>query len=100
MSFSETQIAGMLQAYEADYHTGMDLQAVAAEIYAYTSGYPVLVSAVCKYIDEELSYDEEFDSQQPYWYSSGVLRRLSERYCLRIFRCLRAWYAILMIIWK
>lgn len=72
MSFSETQIAGMLQAYEADYHTGMDLQAVAAEIYAYTSGYPVLVSAVCKYIDEELSYDEEFDSQQPYWSKRGV----------------------------
>ena len=72
MSFSETQIADMLQAYEADYHTGMDLQAVAAEIYAYTSGYPVLVSAVCKYIDEELSYDEEFDSQQPYWSKRGV----------------------------
>lgn len=72
MLFSAKQIAGMLQAYEADYHTGMDIQAVAEEIYAYTSGYPVLVSAICKYIDEELPADEAFDSQQPFWSKQGV----------------------------
>ncbi len=54
MSFSTQQIAGMLEEYEVDYHTGMDIQAVAEEIYAYTSGYPVLVSSICKYIDEDI----------------------------------------------
>ena len=55
MSFSAEQIAGMLGEYEADHQTGMDIHAVAEEIYAYTSGYPVLVSTICKYIDEDLS---------------------------------------------
>jgi len=50
MSFSPVQIEGMLAEYEQDYHTGMDLGAVAREIYAYTSGYPVLVSLVCKHL--------------------------------------------------
>lgn len=36
MNFSSEQIAGMLSEYEADYHTGMDIRAVADEIYAYT----------------------------------------------------------------
>ena len=30
------------------------MQEMAEEIYAYTSGYPVLVSSICKYIDENL----------------------------------------------
>ena len=47
MNFSSEQIAGMLSEYEADYHTGMDIRAVADEIYAYTSGYPMLTSLVC-----------------------------------------------------
>lgn len=54
MSFSAEQIAGMLEEYEADNHTGMDIQAVSKEIYDYTSGYPVLVSSICKRIDEKI----------------------------------------------
>ncbi len=42
----------MLAAYEADHHTGMDIQAVAGLLYSYTSGYPYLVSWICKYMDE------------------------------------------------
>lgn len=63
MNFSTAQIVGMLKEYEEDHHTGMDLQAVAEEIYAYTSGYPVLVSAICKYIDEDIAFDEDFEGQ-------------------------------------
>ncbi|MDE7183099.1 MAG: ATP-binding protein [Lachnospiraceae bacterium] len=81
MSFSVKQIVDMLQVYEADYHTGMDIQAVAEEIYAFTSGYPVLVSAICKYIDEELSSDEEFDSQQPFWSRRGVAQAVRKILC-------------------
>lgn len=53
MSLSAEQIASMLQEYEEDNHTGMDIEAVSLCIYEYTSGYPYLVSAVCKYLDEE-----------------------------------------------
>ena len=62
MSFSAEQIGEMLGEYEADHQTGMDIHAVAEEIYAYTSGYPVLVSTICKYIDEDLSGIEGFES--------------------------------------
>ena len=55
MSFSAKQIGAMLQGYEDDCHTGMDVEAVAGEIYRYTFGYPYLVSAICKLLDEELS---------------------------------------------
>ena len=55
MSFSAEQIAEMLKEYETDYQTGMDIADVLDEIYQYTSGYPYLVSAICKYLDEELT---------------------------------------------
>jgi hypothetical protein len=55
MSFSPAEIATMLSDYEADHQTGMDIGAIAEEIYAYASGYPFLVSRICQCIDEELS---------------------------------------------
>lgn len=55
MNFFPGEITGMLGEYEKDHHTGMFPQAVAEEICAYTSGYPVLVSGICKYIDEGIS---------------------------------------------
>ena len=48
MSFSVDEIGDMLRQYEADYHVGMNVNAVAEFIYAYTSGYPYLVSSICK----------------------------------------------------
>jgi len=54
MSFSALEIETMLVRYEKDYQTGMDISEIATEIYNYTDGYPVLVSRVCKYIDEKL----------------------------------------------
>ena len=44
----------MLKEYEADKQTGMDISAIANLIYDYTSGYPVLVSHICKLNDEKL----------------------------------------------
>lgn len=52
MSFSPEEIAVMLEKYETDYHTDMDIRAISEEIYFYTSGYPFLVSCLCKWIDE------------------------------------------------
>lgn len=58
MSFSAADIAGMITDYEADHSTGMDIAAISQEIYNYTSGYPFLVSRICKLIDEQpLSWD-------------------------------------------
>lgn len=55
MSFSKEGIAGMLCEYEADYHTGMDINEMSGLLYDYTSGYPFLVSRLCQLMDEEVS---------------------------------------------
>ena len=57
MSFSAEEISGMLLEYDQDYHTCMDIVDISKEIYSYTSGYPFLVSQVCKLIDEALNKD-------------------------------------------
>lgn len=72
MNFSADQIASMLEEYEADYHTGMDIQIVAKEIYQYTSGYPVLVSSICKCIDEELHEEDNLKDLRRVWSKEGV----------------------------
>ena len=63
MSLSAEGIAGMLDDYENDHHTGMNTSMIAQEIHDYTSGYPFLVSRICQLIDTEFS-----DS----WTISGV----------------------------
>ena len=57
MSFDPAEIATMLKEYEADCNTGMDIPAVAGEIFTYTSGYPFLVSRICQSINEKLEKD-------------------------------------------
>jgi len=64
MTFQPREIAQMLNDYEQDVHTGMDIQAVSEEIFRYTNGYPFLVSYICKLIDEQYS-------QQ--WNADGIL---------------------------
>ena len=60
LSFSADDIAGMLTEYENDNHTGMNIPKISQLIYDYTSGYPVLVSGICKYIDEQgLTWDND-----------------------------------------
>ena len=55
MSFNPTEISTMLNEYENDYNTGMDITKISEEIYDYTNGYPFLVSRMCQCIDEELN---------------------------------------------
>lgn len=57
MSFSVSDIAGMLMEYEKDHHVDMDIAKLSQLIYDYTSGYPVLVSMVCKHMDESGNWD-------------------------------------------
>ena len=62
----------MLDEYEADRHTGMDVPAMAGEIYQYTSGYPCLVSSICKLLDETLPFCEGVAVTGHVWTKEGV----------------------------
>jgi len=77
MSFSTSQISQMLEEYEMDNHTGMNIRLMAEEIYGYTSGYPVLVSSICKCIDEELPDEEGFANPTEAWSKEGVEKAVS-----------------------
>ena len=83
MSFSAAEIAGMLNQYEMDFRTGMDIEEISQLIYDYTSGYPFLVSRLCKLMDEKLIYEESFKDKKAVWTRDGVLdavkRLLSEK---------------------
>ena len=74
MSFGPGEIATMLADYETEHGAGMDVPALAGEIFGFTGGYPFLVSRICQSIDEESGKD---------WTSRGVQeasgRILSER---------------------
>ncbi len=72
MSFSISQIVGMLEEYETDHDTGMDIQEIAEEIYQYTAGYPVLVSSICKCIDEDLTEENESAYTSSAWTGAGI----------------------------
>jgi len=53
MSFSPEEIKPMLEDYAKERGVEMDFDAIAQRIRYYTSGYPFLVSKICKNIDEE-----------------------------------------------
>ena len=63
MTFNPQEISTMLADYESENHIGFDIKEISEEIYKYTSGYPVLVSGVCKEIEENLDRD---------WTKNGV----------------------------
>ena len=70
MSLSVEGIIGMLMDYEQDHRTGMNVQKIAQLLYDYTSGYPFLVSRLCRLIDENLCG----------WTKQGVLDALRMLY--------------------
>lgn len=53
MRFSAPDIASMLTDYEADHHTGMDVDGLSQWLYEQTSGYPFLTTRLCQLIDEQ-----------------------------------------------
>ena len=73
MSFSKDGIEGMLKDYEADHHTGMDTSMMSELIYNSTSGYPYLVSRLCKLIDERIAGSDDFPSKESAWTRNGYL---------------------------
>lgn len=71
MSLPQRGILEMLEEYEADYHTGMDMEEMARLIYDYTSGYPFLVSRLCKFMDEDLNREDKSLSKNSSWTRQG-----------------------------
>lgn len=60
----------MLDDYEADHNTGMDTCLISKLIYDYTSGYPFLVSKICKLLDESKELADKVSSSV--WSEYGV----------------------------
>ncbi len=73
MSLPEEGIAGMLKDYERDFYTGMNTEELAALIYEYTSGYPFLVSRICKLMDEKIAGSQKFPDKKSAWTKEGFL---------------------------
>jgi AAA-like domain len=53
MNLNPHEIIPMLQEYASDKEVKMDFQAIAERLFYYTSGYPFLVSKLCKMLDED-----------------------------------------------
>ena len=62
----------MLQMYEADHHTGMEVESIAQMIYDYTSGYPFLVSKICKIVDEAVVGNDRSLGKTNAWTAEGL----------------------------
>lgn len=73
MSFSTEEIAGMLQEYEADHQTGMNITEMASLLREYTAGYPFLVSKICKLMDEDIGGTIGFPTNASVWTRDGFL---------------------------
>ena len=54
MNFHSSEIKPMLEEYAQDKNLIIDSQQIAEQIFYYTSGYPFLVSKICKIFDEDL----------------------------------------------
>ena len=70
LCFTVSDIGQMLSEYEKDNHCGMDINKIAQAIYDYTSGYPYLVSKICKLIDEKQGGSIEAGTFK--WTTEGV----------------------------
>src|SRR3989339_1165068 len=55
MNFSPFEIGTMLIDYEKESKTGMNIKDISEGIYKFTSGYPFLVSKICKVMHEKLN---------------------------------------------
>jgi len=62
MSFNPKGIESMLKEYQNETNILIDTELISNEIYKYTSGYPFLVSYICKLIDEKLDRDWSLES--------------------------------------
>jgi hypothetical protein len=60
MNLHPSEIKPMLEEYAHDKKVKMDTQLIAESLFYYTSGYPFLVSKLCKMLDEEIIQNKEW----------------------------------------
>jgi len=66
MSFSKEEIGTMLEDYIKNKGVKLDKEYFSERLYFYTSGYPFLVSKICKIIDEKIMLDGELQWKKEY----------------------------------
>ncbi len=59
LSFAPCEIETMLQDYSREKDIQPDIPAIAEKLHYYTSGYPYLVSKLCKFIDEKIVHKQK-----------------------------------------
>lgn len=77
MSFSIEEISGMLMGYSQEKKVDMNIPEIADALLYYTSGYPFLVSKLCKIIDEKLMQDSSTWEQS--WVELASQQILSDK---------------------
>lgn len=77
MNFSQKDIIGMLNQYEEDHNTGMNIEMISGMLHDYTSGYPFLVSRICKLLDERIAGSIDFPDKHSAWSKQGFLEAVS-----------------------
>lgn len=73
MGLEVSGIRGMLAEYGKDCFLEMNVEEMADLLYQYTSGYPFLVSRLCKLMDETLPGTEGFPDKASAWTREGFL---------------------------
>lgn len=73
MAFDAGEIKDMLLEYEQDHRTGMNIDEMTVLLYSYTSGYPFLVSRICKILDEKVFGRSGFSDRSAAWTKDGFL---------------------------
>ena len=66
MSFSKEEIKTMLNEYCTDKNINMDKEFFSERLRYYTSGYPFLVSKLCKIIDEDIMQESDSEWKNEY----------------------------------
>ncbi len=66
MSFSKEEIGTMLDDYIENKEVKLDKEYFSERLYFYTSGYPFLVSKLCKIIDEKIMMDNDLQWNKEY----------------------------------
>lgn len=66
MSFSVEEISTMLEEYTENKGVNLDEEYFSEKLRYYTSGYPFLVSKLCKIIDEKIMSENEFKWEKEY----------------------------------
>ena len=74
MSFQTNEIIPMLEDYVAERNVKMNIPAIAQQLYDYTSGYPFLVSKICKVADETILPQKKENS----WTKSDIDKAVSQ----------------------